>query len=79
MRYANALALLLVIVGGVDWLLAGLFRIDLVAALTGDEFGETNAFSTAIYTLVGLGALWPLPTLARWIMGTGHGTDRATA
>jgi uncharacterized membrane protein YuzA (DUF378 family) len=68
MRYLNALALLLVIVGGVNWLLVGLAQVDLVATLTGDEFGETNPVSTAIYILVGLAAIWLIPTLARWVM-----------
>ena len=34
MRYLNPLFLLLVIVGGLNWLLVGLAGIDLVAALT---------------------------------------------
>jgi uncharacterized membrane protein YuzA (DUF378 family) len=67
MRYLNALALLLVIVGGINWLLVGIARIDLVANLTGDEFGETNPISTVIYVLVGLAALWLIPTLIRWV------------
>ena len=65
MRYINALALLLVIVGGVNWLLVGIARFDLVATLTGSEFGETNALSSIIYILVGLAAVWLLPMLAR--------------
>jgi uncharacterized membrane protein YuzA (DUF378 family) len=68
MRYLNLLALLLVIVGGVR-LLIGLARIDLVAAVAGVKFGETNAISSAIYLVVGLGAAWLLPTLARWAAG----------
>lgn len=76
MRYLNALALLLVIVGGVNWLLVGLANVDLVAMLVGLEFGETNAISSAIYALVGLGAIWLLPTLARWVMDA---PDRVTA
>ena len=67
MRYLNALALLLVIVGGVNWLLVGLFRVDLVAALTGAEFGETNAISAIVYVLVGAAAIALLPVLARWL------------
>lgn len=74
MRYLQALALLLVIVGGVNWLLVGIARIDLVAALTGAEFGETNAISAAIYILVGLGAVALVPTLIRWVA-----TDSSTA
>ena len=53
MRYLQALALLLVIVGGVNWLLVGIAKVDLVAALTGASFGETNAISTVVYVLVG--------------------------
>lgn len=67
MRYLQALALLLVIVGGVNWLLVGVAKVDLVAALTGAEFGETNAISAVIYVLVGLGAVALVPTLLRWI------------
>ncbi len=66
MRYLNAVALLLVIVGGVNWLLVGLFQFDLVAAITGSVFGETNVISSAIYALVGIAAVVLLPVLARW-------------
>lgn len=65
MRYLNGLALLLVIVGGVNWLLVGVAKIDLVAAITGSSFGETNVVSSVVYALVGLSAVWLLPMLAR--------------
>jgi len=65
MRYLNAVALLLVIVGAVNWLLVGLFKFDLVAALTGNTFGETNIISSVIYILVGISGLILLPVLAR--------------
>jgi len=67
MRYLQALALLLVIVGGVNWLLVGVAQFDLVATLTGASFGETNAISAVIYVLVGIGAVALVPTLIRWI------------
>lgn len=67
MRYLNALALLLVIVGGVNWLLVGVAKIDLVAAITGQSFGSTNLISSAVYVLVGLSAVALLPTLGRWL------------
>lgn len=67
MRYINALALLLVIVGGVNWLLVGLFQFDLVAALTGAQFGEVNPISAVIYVLVGISAIVLLPVLAGWV------------
>jgi uncharacterized protein len=68
MRYLNALALLLVIVGGVNWLLVGLFQFDLVAALTGSQFGEVNPISAVIYALVGISAIVLLPVLSSWVM-----------
>jgi len=67
MRYLNALALLLVIIGGVNWLLVGVAKVDLVAAITGQSFGSTNLISSAVYVLVGLSAVALLPTLARWV------------
>jgi uncharacterized membrane protein YuzA (DUF378 family) len=75
MRYLNAIALLLVIIGGLNWLLVGIAQFDLVAAITGDSFGETNAISTIIYLLVGLSAIALLPALYRWLSGP----ERVTA
>jgi uncharacterized membrane protein YuzA (DUF378 family) len=67
MQYLKALALLLVIVGGINWLLVGIAQFDLVAAITGATFGETNAISAVIYILVGIAAVALLPTLFRWV------------
>jgi uncharacterized membrane protein YuzA (DUF378 family) len=67
MRLLRALFLLLVIVGGVNWLLVGLFKFDLVAALTGNSFGQTNVLSSIVYALVGISAIALLPTLLGWI------------
>jgi uncharacterized membrane protein YuzA (DUF378 family) len=72
MQYVKALALLLLIVGGINWLLVGLMEFDLVASLTGSTFGETNPISTIVYTLVGVSALVLIPTLASWLSGTEH-------
>jgi uncharacterized protein len=68
MRYFNAVALLLVIVGAVNWLLVGIAKFDLVAALTGSSFGETNPISSVIYIVVGLAGIALLPVLGRWLM-----------
>lgn len=62
MQYLKAVALLLVIVGGLNWLLVGVMQFDLVANLTGSTFGETNAISTVVYALVGLSAVALIPT-----------------
>ena len=67
MRYLKAVALLLVIVGAVNWLLVGIAQFDLVAALTGDTFGETNPISSVVYILVGVSGIALLPTLASWL------------
>jgi uncharacterized membrane protein YuzA (DUF378 family) len=77
MKYLKALALLLVIVGGVNWLLVGLAQIDLVAAITGSTFGNTNVLSSLIYIVVGLAALALVPTLFRWITSDSSSTTAA--
>lgn len=51
------LSLLLVIVGALNWLLVGVFGFDLVAAVTGDSFGQRNAVPNLIYALVGIAGL----------------------
>lgn len=66
MQIVKALALLLLIVGGLNWLLVGLFKVDLVAALTGSDFGQVNALSAVVYALVGISAVALIPTLAGW-------------
>ncbi len=69
MRYINALALLLVIVGGVNWLLVGVAKYDLVAAITGNTFGTTSILSSLVYVLVGVAAVWLVPVMAREAAG----------
>ena len=46
-------ALVLTIIGAINWGLIGIFDFDLVAAI----FGEMSAFSRIIYTLVGIAGL----------------------
>ncbi|HEU4512487.1 MAG TPA: DUF378 domain-containing protein [Nocardioidaceae bacterium] len=46
----------LVVVGGLNWGLVGLARFDLVAALTGNRFGGTNAATRLVYLAVGAAA-----------------------
>ena len=67
MRYLKALFLLLLIVGGLNWLLVGVAGFDLVAAITGSSFGQTNLLSSVIYVLVGVSAVALLPTLLQWV------------
>jgi uncharacterized membrane protein YuzA (DUF378 family) len=67
MRLLRSLFLILVIVGGLNWLLVGLFKLDLVAALTGASFGQTNVLSSVVYALVGVSAIALVPTLVGWL------------
>ena len=56
MKKLDILAATLVIVGGLNWGLVSIAEFDLVAALVGLEFGETNFASRVVYGLVGLSA-----------------------
>jgi uncharacterized membrane protein YuzA (DUF378 family) len=67
MRILKSVALLLVIVGALNWLLVGVAQFDLVAAITGSQFGETNVISSIIYIVVGLAGIALLPTLGAWL------------
>jgi len=64
MRYVNALALLLVIVGGVNWLLVGIAKFDLVAALTGNDFVGRDVLSRIVYGAVGIAGVYAAVRLA---------------
>ena len=55
-------ALMLAIIGGLNWGSIGLFRFDIVAWLFG---GQTATVSRVVYTLVGLAALWCVTLLFR--------------
>lgn len=57
MKVADMIALALVIIGGLNWLLVGLFEFDLVASLFG---GQDAILSKIVYILVGLAALYSL-------------------
>lgn len=54
MKVINVIALLLVIIGGINWGLVGLFDFNLVDFL----FGVGSVFSKIIYILVGIASLW---------------------
>ncbi len=55
------IAVVLMIIGGINWGLVGLFHFDLVAAL----FGADSGISRVVYVLVGLAALYGIYTLTR--------------
>jgi len=58
----DRLALVIVIIGALNWLLIGLFQYDLVAALFG---GSSSFVSRIIYSLVGLAGLYSISLLFR--------------
>ena len=51
----DIIALILTIIGGINWGLIGIFQFDLVAWIFG---GQDAILSRIIYTLVGIAALW---------------------
>ena len=57
---ADWTALVLMIIGGLNWGLVGLFGFDLVARL----FGDMTIISRIVYLLVGISALWSIVALA---------------
>ena len=58
----DKIALLLVIIGAVNWGLIGIFQFDLVASIFG---GQADVVSRIIYTLVGAAGLWCISLLFR--------------
>lgn len=62
MKILDRVALILGIIGALNWGVVGLFRFDCVAFLFG---GQTGAISRVIYALVGLAGLWCITMLFR--------------
>ncbi|MCP3032768.1 DUF378 domain-containing protein [Halobacillus sp. A1] len=56
MSWIQRTALLLIIIGAINWGLVGLFQYDLVAGLFGGG-EQSGAFARVIYTLVGISGL----------------------
>jgi uncharacterized membrane protein YuzA (DUF378 family) len=69
-RAIKLVTLLLVIIGGLNWGLVGLFDFNLVAAI----FGEMSPLSRIVYVLVGASALWQIMPLLK-----GFSSDEARA
>ena len=58
MKKIDVIAAALVIIGALNWGLAGTIHLDLVAALFGMKFGETSALTSVVYGLVGVAGLY---------------------
>ncbi len=61
MRFLDGLALILVVIGAVNWGLIGFFGFDLVAIL----FGTMSSLTKIIYALVGIAGLYSLSFFGR--------------
>lgn len=62
MQMWNKLALILLIIGGINWGLIGIFSFDLVAWIFG---GQGAVLSRIIYTIVAISAIWCITFLFR--------------
>ena len=58
----DIVALILSIIGSINWGLVGIFQFDLVAWIFG---GQTAVLSRIIYSLVGLAGIWCISLLFR--------------
>ena len=59
MKIIDKIALVLIIIGAINWGLIGLFSFDLVATL----FGTMTTLSRIVYSLVGIAGLWGIKLL----------------
>ena len=59
MKIIDKVALVLIIIGAINWGLIGFFKFDLVATI----FGEMSVLSRIIYALVGISGLWGIKLL----------------
>ena len=54
MKTLDVVAFALLVIGGLNWGLVGIFRFDVVAAI----FGEMSILARIVYALVGLAAVY---------------------
>lgn len=59
MKVIDKIALVLIIIGAINWGLIGFFNFNLVASI----FGEMSIISRIIYGLVGISGLWGIKLL----------------
>ena len=59
MKIIDKIALVLIIIGAINWGLIALFELDLVALI----FGKMTIWSRIVYGLVGLSGLWGIKLL----------------
>ena len=69
MRTIHIVTHILLIIGGLNWLLVGAFQFDLVAALFG---GPDALIARIVYILVGLSAIWQISRVGAAANDTPH-------
>ena len=59
MKVIDKIALILIMIGAINWGLIGIFNFNLVAAI----FGDMTLISRIVYGLVGISGLWGIKLL----------------
>lgn len=59
MKVIDKIALILIIIGAINWGLIAVFNFDLVAAI----FGDMSIISRIVYGIVGVSGLWGIKLL----------------
>lgn len=62
------IALALMIIGGLNWAMVGLFQVDVIATL----FGAASSLARTTYVLVGIAALWGVYLLGKLANNNGR-------
>ncbi len=68
MSAIDYIAMALLIIGGLNWAMVGLFDVDMVATL----FGPGTALTRIVYVVVGLAALYSIYTMAKMASSKRH-------
>ena len=61
MKIVDTIALIVIIIGAINWGLLGFFQFDLVAAI----FGDMSIFSRIIYAIIGIAGLYSISFFAK--------------
>lgn len=61
MKIIDTIALILVIIGSINWGLLGFFQFDLVATI----FGDMSIFSRILYSVIGISGLYSISFFAK--------------
>ncbi|AWK52249.1 DUF378 domain-containing protein [Clostridium beijerinckii] len=61
MKTLDTIALILVVIGGINWGLIGFFQFNLVGSL----FGDVSMITRIIYSLVGIASIYSISFFAK--------------